>query len=69
MSQIDWSEVQKTLGEAASKVADYARKEARDHGTPVFVEDDEGRWFKEYPDGRRVRLIRDDQGEREVPLA
>jgi len=68
ISGMDWAEIEKTLDEAAAKVADYAQEEARRAGLPFCYMDEEGRVIKEYPNGRRVEVVKDEYGKREIPL-
>lgn len=68
MNNLNWSQIEKTLEEAAAQVAEYAREGARKDGVPFYYEDEKQRWIKEFPDGRRFQVISDEQGEREVPL-
>lgn len=65
----NWSDVEKSLDEAVKRVPEHAREEAKKHGTPIYTEDDTGVVIKEYPDGRKVRVVKDDRGQREIPLA
>ncbi len=65
---MDWRPIEKSLAEAAAKAGEHAQEEARKAGVPFFFEDDHGRWMKEYPDGRRVEVVSDEHGEREIPL-
>jgi hypothetical protein len=66
---LDWAQIDKSLEEAALKVAEYAREGARKDGVAFYFEDESGRWIKEYPNGRWFHIINDEYGEREVPLA
>ena len=65
VQKISWNEA---VNKAAIGVADYARKKSAEKGAPFYHEDELGRWTKEYPNGRRVEVIHDKSGKREVPL-
>lgn len=65
MNKTEWDEVVK---KAANKVAEYAREGARKDGVPFYYKDEEGRWVKEYPDGRRFQIVYDGSGKKEIPL-
>lgn len=65
---MDVQSFEKSLDQAAGKVAQYAREGARHDGVPFYFRDAAGRRIKEYPDGRRVEIIRDGDHEKETPL-
>ena len=69
MDRIEQAETNKSLKEAVSRVVDYAREQARKNRTPIYIEDESGLLIKEYPDGHKTRIVCDEQGEREIPLA
>lgn len=66
MNDTEWDEVVK---KATDEVADYAREGARKDGIPFYYKDEEGRWVKEYPDGRRFQVVNDGNGKKEIPIA
>ena len=65
MNNLEWDEAVK---KAADEMADYAREGARKDGVPFYFKDEEGRWVKEYPDGRRFQIVYDEGGKKEIPL-
>ncbi len=65
MNDMEWDEVVK---KAADEVGEYAREGARKDGVPFYYKDEEGRWVKEYPDGRRSQIVYDGSGKKEIPL-
>ncbi len=65
---MDIQSFEKSLDQAAEKVAQYAREGARRDGVPFYFRDAAGRRIKEYPDGHQVEIIQDGDYGKEIPL-